>query len=80
MRKENVLQQVEEKKQELAKRLLELKDSWPYNERCMWCIKNGYNTESIRKLYLMGAVNSIPVAESIIAAIELYKKNNPVAA
>lgn len=74
--KEQITTTVEAKKAKLAARLLELKEAWPYQERLRWSIENGYNSESIRKLYLSGAVNSIPVAETLVKEIELYIKNN----
>jgi hypothetical protein len=80
MKTETIIETVEQKKTRLAKRLLEIKEHWPYSERAQWALSNGYNSESIRKLYLSGAINSIPVAEKLIEAIERYMKINNIAA
>jgi len=70
----------DQRRAELATELLNIKQHWPYSERSEWCNRNGYNPESIRKLYLMGAVNSIPVAENIRDTIREYMKKNKIAA
>lgn len=80
MKKQSISKEVEIKKSELAAKLLSLKDSWPYSEKAAWCVKNGYNTDSITRGYFKGAIGSIPVAETIIEVIELYLKETTVAA
>lgn len=71
---------IEQRKTELAERLLKIKDNWPFPVKQHWCITNGYNTESINKGYLRGSIGSIVVAEKLIEVIELYMDENAAAA
>lgn len=71
---------IAEKKARLGQRLLELKDKWPVAERGQWSIDNGCNSESIKNSYMRGRVPKIPVAESLIAAMEKYCLENGIAA
>lgn len=71
----NNTESIKAKKERLAKRLLELKEKWPYSERSMWCYTNGCNTEAINRNYLRGHICSIPIAEKLIEAIENHIKN-----
>ena len=80
MENNTVAQTLDEKKATLAKDLLAVKDQWPYAERMKWCVANGYNTESIRKLYLSGSINSVPVAEALLKAINDFISTNTVTA
>jgi len=80
MKSPTIAETIEQKKTRLAQRLMELKNVWPYAERLQWCVTNAYNPDSIRKLYFMGDVNSIPVAESLLSTIEKYMHDNNIAA
>jgi len=71
---------IQEKKERLGKRLLELKDKWPVAERGRWSNENGFNSESIKNSYMRGKVPKIPVAESLIAAMEKYMVDNNISA
>lgn len=76
MKKQSISKEVGEKKTMLAEKLLGLKDKWPYSEKMEWCLRNGYNTESITKGYFKGGIGSIVVAEKLVEVIERYVRDN----
>lgn len=72
----SISETTENKKRELAKWLETYGPEWPYSDRQDWAIRNGYNTDAVRKQYFQGKVGSIPVAENLKTAITAWMKAN----
>lgn len=80
MKNTTIADTVEQKKKSLALKLENLKQHWPFADKQEWCIKNGYNVDSINKGYLRGTIGSIVVAEKLVEVISQFIKDNNIAA
>lgn len=63
----------------LSGKLKAIGKDFPHQARMMLAIENEMHLETINR-YFRGNASSIPIAEVLLAAAELYVKNNKVAA
>lgn len=73
-----ISESVQQRREKLSERLLQIGPLWNNTEKTYWCITNDYTAPYINRTYLKGEVQSIPIAEKIIEAIEAFMKHNNI--